>query len=396
MLLRPRGAALGRGLGARLGGGLEGREEGRGGGTRVRVRVCVQVCARVCSSVPACACRTACGHRCVRAHACTGIPARARAHACAHTRAAPWAHVRACVPARPGSPPPPVGAPRPSLPARAGVPVGRGWERGACVIMPVAMETICSPGAGAVWARGHAGGGGGGGERGCCRLQGPWQGQGSVGMVVALWGHHGSAGMAVAPWGQPQVRGDSHGSVGWSRPCQDGHRSVGTLRAPWGQSQLRRDVTAPGHRAWELLSPCPSRPYVPPVGWGGTGPLVGARAGEWDGHTRAQGHLVLVPTCWDPPGPAGTPQDPLGTRRPRQGWGAHRDLGGWPPGHHHTKTQDSCTRPPRWFQQLCNTFGLGTENLCPPRHSEVSCPPPLSPLPSPRCPPTLASAGGDP
>lgn len=392
-----------------------------------------------CTRVHACACVhvRVCVRRCVHMARRASTHTRGRASVPMHVRA-PCAHActdRAHVPSRvptrvpvgPGSPPSPVGAPRPSLPARAAVPVGRGWERGACVIMPVTMETICSPGAGAAWARGRGGGGGSGAAAGCKGLgkgTAPWGRHGSVGLgmapwgwswlcgditalwgwsqlpgdnhgslgtATAPWGHHGSAWMAVAPWGWPQVPGDSHGSVGWSRLQRDSHRSVGTLRAPWGQRQLCRDVTAPWHRPWELLrSPCPSRG----LGAAGTfGGRQGGRAG-W-AHTGAG-------TLGAGPHPLGPPRAPLGLQRPRQSLGVHRYFGGGetPPGTVTPKLRAPTPRPPPAFTVALQRLSLGTENLCLPiPWSPVPhlCPLLLSPPASADgalCPPSHHGAGG--
>lgn len=417
--------------GPRGGGGARLSPKGVKGGLGVHACACmcrcVHACACACMRVHVCAGRTVCARRCVcrvRVRARTRVyqhPCQRTCTCRVRTRAVPCPHVCACVPARPGSPPPPVGAPRPSLPARVGVPVGRGWERGACVIMPVAMETICSPGAGAAWARGRwRGGGGGSGAAAGCKGLGkgtaPWGHRGSLGMVVAPWGHHGSVGTVTAQRRWSRLCRDGRGSVG------DGHRSLGTVMAPWDGHDSARMVTSPWGRSelhgdshssagvsrlpgishgncshprvppvpMSLLSLCPSRPHVPPVPvslpWagGGLGPLVGARAGERDGHTWVQGHVVPVPTCWDPQGPPGATEA-------QARLGGSQVLGGWPLGHCHTKTQDFCDEKPAVFTAALQRLRL--------RHKKTpACPvpgvpsPPLSPT---SVPPTPSQRRGD-
>lgn len=258
----------------------------------VYMSVCACVC--VCTSVRACL------SMCKHTHACTSACASARAsrvHAHAHpvcTRGS------LCAPAAP----PPVGAPHPWLPARAGVPVGRGWERGACVITPVAMETSCSPGAGAAWARVR-----GRGERGLqparalarARLPGGSRLRGGVAALLGwLWlgrdghgslGTHSSVGMVTDLLGWSQVRGDAQSSMG-------------TVTAPWGLSQLHG--TGHGNH---------SCPHVPPMGWEQPEPSVGARAGGWDRHMWVWGHLEPVP-CLTEQASRGTSRGAAVSRHP--------------------------------------------------------------------------------
>lgn len=384
---------------------------------RVHVRACVCMSAQAgpCARAGACA-ECVCEH----AHACTSTRANAHAHAvCAHV---PY-RVHTCVPACPRAPAAPRHRWVPPAP-RCQRGLASPWGGGGSAVRASSCLLPWKPSAPrAREPRGHAGAGGGvaGGAgllqaaRALARAQlrgdtaAPWGWSWLHGDTTAPWGQsrlsgggHGSAGMAVAPWGTatgPWGQSWLHGMVttppGWSPVRGDAQSSTGTVTAPQGCHGSLASAMGTAPIPVSLPSPCPSCPCVPPVPMS-LPSLCPSRGlgGDWDlwwvpGQESGMGTHGCRDT-WCPSPPAGTPKDPPGPRRPRQGWGAHRYLGGGPWGTVTPKLRTFVTRNPQCLQQLCNAFGSGTKKPLPapfPVSRPHLCPPLLSPPPP-------ASAGG--
>lgn len=126
------------------------------------------------------------------------------------------------------------------------------------------------------------------------RLDGPWNSDSSLTMAgLGVDSHRQVLGDRHSSVRTPWVHGDGHNSVGTGTALWDGHSCMGTVPAPQG---CHMD---PGtaHRA----APVPVPPLWPA---GDLGPSLGGRAGQWDRHTQAWGHLVPLPTPWNPSAPS--------------------------------------------------------------------------------------------